>query len=159
MCSSDLKKFAAKPSYKVLQQDDNAHIVKDLKSNSVSYVIFEGKTKLPSGHIAQTDTACLLMTKDHNDGIILTVANPDLALYRGESDELFCENGKRVERSIYSRPWIQNDCLEVPVVVTLKGKWNIEPTGEYEIISSNKKETQLRVRCREAKSYDIKLTK
>ena len=38
---AEMSAFAKKPSYKVLQKDRNAHIVRDLKSNTTSYVLFE----------------------------------------------------------------------------------------------------------------------
>ncbi len=59
---------------------------------------------------------------------MLTVAQPDLALYRGPSDEAFDEDGKRLERSIYSRPGINDESKEIPVTVTVKGYWKIKET-------------------------------
>lgn len=56
---------------------------------------------------------------------MLTVSQPDLALYRGPSDEAFDKDGKRIERSIYSRPWTDNESQEIPVTVTLKGQWKV----------------------------------
>ncbi len=62
-----------------------------------------------------------MVRKESADKVLLTVAQPDLALYRGPSDEdFFDKDGKRMERSIYSRPWIDNESGEIPVTVTLK---------------------------------------
>jgi hypothetical protein len=63
-----------------------------------------------------------MVRKESADKVLLTVAQPDLALYRGPSDEAFDKDGKRMERSIYSRPWIDNESGEIPVTVTLKGR-------------------------------------
>lgn len=60
------------------------------------------------------------MIRENRDKLLLTVSQPDLALYRGSSDEAFDKDGKRIERSIYSRPWIDNDSGEIPVTVTLR---------------------------------------
>ena len=99
-----MKKFAKKPTYKVLQQDRKAHIVASASEQIVSYVLFETpETTLPGGLLQRVDTSCLVMThKESADKIKLTVAQPDLALYRGPSDEAFDKDGKRTERSIYS---------------------------------------------------------
>lgn len=154
-----MKAFAGKPTYKVLQKDRNAHIVKDEESNTTSYVLFETPHVLPEGLIQKVDTCCLVMLREGKEKTVLTVCNPDLALYRGMSDEKFDKNGKRTERSIYSRPWIDNKSGVIPVHVALKGKWNIKETPYCKVISSNKKETILEFICRDGGSFDIELLK
>ncbi len=90
-----MKKFAKKPTYKVLQQDRKAHIVESASEQIVSYVLFETpETTLPGGLLQRVDTSCLVMThKESADKIKLTVAQPDLALYRGPSDERLIKTG------------------------------------------------------------------
>ena len=155
-----LGKFAKKPDYKVLQRDRNAHIVRTADGKLTSYVLFETpKSELPKGLVLKTDTSCLVMVKDNKDKVLLTVAQPDLALYRGASDEAFDENGKRKERSIYSRPWKFDESLEIPVTVTLKGRWNVKETPFCKVLSSDKKQTVLKFICKDAASYDVELEK
>ncbi|MEG1587070.1 MAG: chondroitinase family polysaccharide lyase [Bacteroidales bacterium] len=155
---SEMKAFAQKPAYKVLQKDCNAHIVKYLPDNITSYVLFETpRTALPKGLLLKADTSCLVMVREGKEKIILTVAQPDLALYRGTSDEAFDKDGKRIERSIYSRPWIDNESGEIPVTVTLKGYWQVEETPFCKIISSNKSQTTLRFICKDGASYEVEL--
>ena len=93
--------------------------------------------------------------------ILLTVAQPDLALYRGPSDEAFDHEGKRIERSIYSRPWKFNESQEIPVTVTLNGRWTLSESAlpNVKVISSDKKHTVLQFVCREGRSYDVRLMK
>ena len=153
-----LKAFAKKPSYKVLQQDRNAHIVRSLTDNLTSYVLFETPQALPEeGLLQKADTSCLVMIRENRDKLLLTVSQPDLALYRGSSDEAFDKDGKRIERSIYSRPWIDNDSGEIPVTVTLKGEWNVAETPYCKMISKDKQQTVLRFICRDAASFDVEL--
>lgn len=142
-----MKKFAKKPTYKVLQQDRKAHIVASASEQIVSYVLFETpETTLPGGLLQRVDTSCLVMThKESADKIKLTVAQPDLALYRGPSDEAFDKDGKRIERSIYSRPWVNNGSSEIPLTVTIKGRWNVEETPYCTVVSSNEKQTILAI--------------
>ena len=158
--AASLKVFAKKPTYKILQQDRNAHIVRSLTEHLTSYVLFETPQALPEeGLLQKVDTSCLVMIRDCKDKLLLTVSQPDLALYRGSSDDVFDKDGKRIERSIYSRPWINNESKEICVTVTLKGQWLITETPYCKLISTNKKQTVLHFTCREAACFDIKLKK
>jgi chondroitin-sulfate-ABC endolyase/exolyase len=152
-----LKERAAKPDYIVLCQNRAAHIVKC--KDMTSYVLFETPLAFPQGLLLKTDTACLVMVKQNKQENVVTVCNPDLALYRGKSDDVYDKDGKRIERSIYSRPWINHESLEVPVTITLKGKWNFDENEYVSKISSDIRQTVIRIRCREGRSYDILLRK
>ena len=158
--AASLKTFAKNPAYRVLQQDRNAHIVHSLTDNITSYVLFETPLSLPAdGLLQKADTSCLVMVRENNGKLLLTVSQPDLALYRGSSDEAFDKDGKRIERSIYSRPWIDNDSGEIPVTVTLKGLWQVAETPYCKLVSADKKQTVLRFTCRDAASFDVELRK
>ena len=156
---TEISSFAKKPSYKVLQKDRNAHIVRDLKSNTTSYILFETPDVLPKGLIQKVDTSCLIMLREHKQEAVLTVCQPDLALYRGPSDDIYDEQGKRIERSIYSRPWIGNPSQSIPVRIELKGKWEIDETPECKTVSSDTKKTVLEFTCTDAASLEVKLHK
>ena len=156
--AASLKAFAKKPSYKVLQQDRNAHIVRSLTDNLTSYVLFETPQTLPAdGLLQKADTPRLVMSREDRGILLLTVSQPDLALYRGPSDEAFDKDGKRIERSIYSRPWIDNESGEIPVTVTLKGWWKVAETPYCKLVSADKKQTVLRFTCKDAASFDVEL--
>lgn len=158
--AATLKAFAKKPTYKLLQQDANAHIVKSLATNTTSYVLFETpQTSLPGGLLQKADTTCLVMIHEEKGKALLTVAQPDLALYRGPSDEAFDESGKRIERSIYSRPWIANDSGEIPVTLSLKGLWNVKETPTCQVVSADKEQTVLRFICKDGASQEVELLK
>lgn len=158
--AATMKAFAQKPTYKVLQKDRNAHIVQSLTDRITSYVLFETpEAALPEGLLLKADTSCLVMVREEKGKMLLTVAQPDLALYRGPSDEAFDEDGKRIERSIYSRPWIDNDSGEIPVTVTLKGQWTPKATSACKVISTDKKQTVLQFTCKDAASFDVELIK
>ena len=153
-----LKQFARKPDYKVLQQDRNAHIVRTSDGKLTSYVLFETPQSLPKhGLVQAADTSCLVMVREEGDKLCLTVAQPDLALYSGPSDEAFDEQGKRKERSIYSRPWIGNKSQEMPLTLTLKGRWQMEETPFCKVVSVDKKHTVLRFACKDAASFEVEL--
>ncbi len=156
--AASLKAFAKKPAYRILQQDRNAHIVRSLAGNLTSYVLFETPQALPEeGWLQKADTSCLVMIRDDKDRLLLTVSQPDLALYLGPSDEAFDKDGKRMERSIYSRPWTDNESQEIPVTVVLKGLWKVAETPYCKLVSADKKQTVLRFTCKDAASFDVEL--
>lgn len=144
-------------AYRVLQKDSKAHIVKDNISNTTSFALFEVPEQLPSKIIESVSSSCLIMLTEAKREINLTVANPDLALYTGDSDELLDESGKRVERSIYSRPWISNHSQTMPVVVTLKGHWMVENNDGYIKLEVNKNSTKIEFQCKDGASINAKL--
>lgn len=61
------------------------------------------------------------------------------------------------ERSIYSRPWIDNDSDEIPVTITLRGRWAIKKTPVCQVVSSDKKYTVLRFICKDGKSQNVEI--
>lgn len=156
-----MNNFENKPSYKVVERDRNAHIVSFPQKGITSYVLFEKPlSTFKEGLILNADTACLAMTRSISPSkMILTVAQPDLAFYRGKSDDKYDAAGKRIERSIYGRPWVGNESGVIPVTITVKGTWNTKDKTNCEIISRDKNQTVLHFKCREGASYDIELTK
>lgn len=155
-----LKAFAKKPPYRLLQQDDKAHIVMVPTLRTTSYVLFESSAQLPAeGLLQQTDTACLVMVKEEADRVLLSVAQPDLALYRSPSDEAFDAAGKRIERSIYSRPWTANESQVVPVTLTLKGTWQASGSSACHVISAQQGVTVLCFDCKDGAGIEVQLQK
>lgn len=72
-----LEAFAKKPTYKILQQDRNAHIVRSPADGLTSYVLFETPQALPDGGLLQkADTSCLVMIREYKDKLLLTVSQP-----------------------------------------------------------------------------------
>ena len=90
----------------------------------------------------------------------LSVSNPDLALYEGPSDEIFDENGKRVERSIYSRKWVNNPCADTKVYMTINGLWNIADAAGVKVKTKHQDgNTLLEFTSKEARTEEITLKK
>ncbi|MBR1869232.1 MAG: chondroitinase [Bacteroidales bacterium] len=152
--------FARKPAYKVLRRDNGAHVVSVPAKGITSYVCFEPQNLLKPGPVCAVDTSALVMTKAAKGSLLLTVAQPDLALYRGDADEVFDAEGKRIERSIYSRTWTGNESGEIPVTVTLKGRWEVaEELPSWAEVTPAGQCTAIRFTCREGRSYDLRLRK
>jgi chondroitin-sulfate-ABC endolyase/exolyase len=111
-----------KPEYEVLEQSSRCHIVFNAASNQTGYVFYEATQNNPFGVILSANLPCIAMTKTTEEKLELSITNPDLALYEGPADEIY-KDGKRVERSIYSRPWRSNESNTTYLEVELKGKW------------------------------------
>ena len=155
-----LKTIASKPFYTVIKKDRDAHIVRHEPTHTMSYVIFETpKSYLPGGPVLLTDTTCLAMVRQvAKNKLILTVAQPDLNLYSGPNDDIY-QDGKRVERSVYSRSWIKNPSQELPVRVTLLGDWDFTPTANIRLVERKAKTTTLEFMCKDGLSYELELNK
>ena len=92
------------------------------------------------------------------DEMTLSASNPDLALYEGPSDEKFDENGKRIERSIYGRDWVNNPCGVTTLTLTLEGLWDIAEGNGCDVTASQEnRQTTLVFKSREARTEEIKL--
>ena len=146
-------------SYEVLQKDKNAHIVKDLKSKTTSFVFFETPKSIPSKILLSVDTTGLVMLKENKKSISLTVSNPDLAFYKGESQILKDKNGRQQMINPYAVPWKDNESQEMPITIRLKGKWYPSQISDSIIITHYKDETILVFKCKHAFSYDVTLSK
>ena len=102
----------------------------------------------------------MLMYSVKGNMMTLSVSNPDLALYEGPSDEEYDENGKRKERSVYGRSWIDNPCGETMVNITIDGIWAIaDRKGRNVKADYGNGRTMLEFRSAEARTEEIILRK
>jgi archaellin len=101
--------------YEILQQNDNAHIVKYKDTNIFNYVLFSSNINLPNdGVIISNDSPSMIIIKDNNTTMSLKLINPN-----------------------YRSSQITN--------IVLKGKWNIaNPQNTIQIIKQTELETQLK---------------
>ncbi len=158
--SQGLSGFAAEmkkpvPLFKVLQNDNKAHIVWSEKDKQLACVFFEPAVNNTHGIILQSNIPFIGFVKEHNDSLSLSVSNPDLALYSGPADEIYA-NGKRVERSIYSRPWKYNESQETILEIELRGKWALTSV-DAQITHTSKGTTLIRMNCKNGTTKQLSL--
>ena len=110
------EEISADLSYEVLRADSAAHIVRDKQTGMTGYVLFEPDAAL------HNSAPCLVMTCPTDSGLIVSVADPDLHLYEGPSDETYDADGKRIERIIYSYPWKDSPSRPSTITITLQGQ-------------------------------------
>jgi len=147
--------------YRVLRHDSQAHVVRDATTKITGYVLFEAG-KLDGGNlISENSMPCMVMVQEKSKSeVSLSLADPDLRFYEGVADEVFDADGKRVERSIYSRPWIGNESGVSHSRITLQGRWTLAQQSEYcKIISANSKNTVLEFTCQHGLSREVLLKK
>lgn len=147
--------------YRVLQHDDRAHIVHDVPTGTVGYALFEAGElgRLPEGvPVVSTNIPCMAMTKVTEDGLTLSVVDPDLRLYAGVDADQYDSAGKRKEVSIYSRPWIANKSMPSLLELTLKGKWRlIGDEAQCRVVSHDDTSTTLQFVCKDAMPIEVRL--
>ncbi|MEI7503019.1 MAG: polysaccharide lyase family 8 super-sandwich domain-containing protein, partial [Paludibacter sp.] len=157
------KQFANKNQcpYIILQQDSLAHIVRDKATQTTGYVLFEAGSLKAKADISSVNTPCLIMTSAPiKNKMALSVCDPDLHFYEGKSDEKFDLNGKRIERSIYSRSWVNNPSAVSEIEVVLNGKWKMEGPSEYfQIMNTANGKTTLKVKCQHGFSREVIMIK
>ena len=152
-----IKEYAKNLPYKVIRHDRSVHGVEDLPSGTRAYAVFE-KDRVDS-LVTDCSPAMLMYTKEGNT-MRLSVSNPDLALYEGPSDEVYDENGKRKERSVYSRSWIDNPCGETTVTLTIEGVWAVIDRNGCNVRADYRDgATTLTFRSAEARTEEITLKK
>lgn len=71
--------LAKNTTYKVLQQDNFAHIVNHPATHTTAYSIFDAQTDFKSLNelVTEVDNPCLVITKQKNNNVELNVCSPD----------------------------------------------------------------------------------
>lgn len=150
-----IAKYSYSLPYKVLRKDSSLHGVEDIPSGTRAFAVFE------QGSVDEFICDCspsMIMYSLKDSTLTLSVSNPDLALYEGPSDEVYDENGKRTERSVYGRKWIDNPCGETTVVLSLAGEWEIADRNGCEVTAScSNGNTTLTFKSKEARTEEITL--
>ncbi|TLX76041.1 chondroitinase [Labilibacter sediminis] len=152
---SMVKELAANPSYKVLSQSSQKHIVSSDETGEIAYVFFETAEENDLGIIKSTNMPCMAISKQNENKLNLHVVNPDLALYSGPADEIY-KDGKRVERSIYSRPWRSHESQETTLKIELKGKWEA-PDSSVQLKITEEDNTIITFICKDGLTESVEL--
>lgn len=145
--------------YLVLQQDSMAHIVHDRATNTTAYIFFEAGSYQDDSRSVEVNIPAMVMTETlAGNQMRLSVADPDLRFYEGPADEQYDENGKRIERSVYSRNWIDNPSKSSQIELTLNGSWQLAEPSEYICITSvSAEKTTFEMMCQHGLSREVML--
>ena len=151
---NQMTEYSKAMPYRTISRNRRLHAVQDYETGTLGAAVFE-TSRIDS--LVIKASPCMLLYTNTPESLLLSVSNPDLALYKGASDEIF-ENGKRKERSIYSRKWVDNPCGKTQVSITLKGNWRIERNGSSDVtVTYNGGNTELIFTTFEAATEEISL--
>lgn len=135
-------------TYEVLQQDDKAHIIKHIPSNTMAYAVFQADPAIGQGILAATDTPVMAMIKEEGtDKIVFSMSDPDLRLPKLPNQTMDEETA-----TTYS--------TEKTTTVTLKGEWKL--SGEQEgirIVKTEGGQTVMELDCIDGETKEVVLTK
>lgn len=166
--ASDQQKqqYAKESPYTVLRCDKKAHIIYDRETGTAAGAIYEELRKEdskehshPAGIPALVEASpCMIMYSMDHGRLILSASNPDLALYQGESDEIYDQDGNRTERSVYGREWIDSPCTPVPVRLVIEGEWKPADIQDRNIeIRHEEGNTVIRFKTSEGMTKELEL--
>ncbi len=152
------REFRQSKLYRLIARDSCVHAVYDYASNTSAFVFFEaGRLNAVVSEVSQP---CIVMTKpEDNRHLLLSVADPDLRLYEGPADEMTDASGKRTERSVYSRSWINNASKEGRIVLTLRGQWNVPPSEFFRLLEKTPEHTKIIVKTQHGLTREIRLSR
>ena len=143
--------------YEVLRRDAAAHIVRDRATGTEGYALFEAG-RVDEGRLAAVSHPALVMLSGDERELTVSLCDPDLRFYDGPADERFDADGRRIERSIYSRSWIDDPSQPSEIRLTLRGRWTPGPASECRAEIAGD-ETHLYVVCREGATRELNLKK
>jgi len=150
--------WAGEAPYEVLAAERGCHAVRDRATGILGVAAFEAGDVRTDGVVRSVSLPCLYMESRENGLLILSAADPDLRFYEGESDEKFDSAGRRIERSIYSRTWIDNPSAPSSLRLTLAGAWEpVEASDHCRVAESGAGVTVLEIVCREGATREVKL--
>lgn len=152
----DVARYGRELPYEVLRRDASAHILRDRPSGITGYALFAAG-KVGVGVLESVSLPSLVMIGGGKGGLTVSVADPDLRFYEGPSDEVFDAGGKRVERSIYSRTWIDNPSEASELAVVIRGRWQPDSDTPGCRAEAEGKNTRLTFTCREGATREVNL--
>jgi chondroitin-sulfate-ABC endolyase/exolyase len=139
--------FASSPTYSVLQQDSTAHIVRFPDLASTGYALFEVEAKPTEGVVAEVDLPSILMAREVDDGVILSVSDPDYGWNRQiqvpHQHSTLIPNQPSKPRSLR---------------VTLRGTWALDRAYTHARIADIQSDrTIVAFTCQDGKTIEVKL--
>lgn len=124
---------SATAPYRVLEKNDRAHVVFDRATGITSYALFAaGELSVPGTLVAVSSPSMVMLRED---GSVLEAAyvDPDLHLYEGRDESQYDAAGRRMEVSVYSRPWRNAVAKDRVARLTFAGRWRVAKNEIYRV--------------------------
>ncbi|MEO0413328.1 MAG: polysaccharide lyase family 8 super-sandwich domain-containing protein [Verrucomicrobiota bacterium] len=143
---------AANDTYSILQKNSRGIIIQHHPLGVTAYALPSKNQEIEQGLIAQADSACLVMTRQLEDGMIkFSVCNPDLGWREGQ--QYLFKGGVRTD--IPTKP------VPMPVQLTIRGDWALtgSPSNVEKIASQSPERTVLNIATSDAQSIEFTVRK
>ncbi|MDE2832470.1 MAG: chondroitinase family polysaccharide lyase [Gemmatimonadota bacterium] len=145
-----VRAFASAPEYDVWQRDGQAHIVHHRGMKMTGYALFDKDTRPTGGPVESVSLPSLVMSREVDDGLLLSVADPDFG-WRWEIQTPHRQDGSL----IVNQP---SEPRKVEVIV--RGKWRLDQSYDLvEIVEESEDQTVVAFICQDGKSVEVKLVR
>ena len=125
--------------YQILRKDYYAHIVKDIPSGTVGYVMFETLDNIKDDYLLASDAETLILLRPTDKKtLVMSICDPNLNLEE-----------KTYTTAKPSRPLIKS--------VLLKGKWKNVSDNDEVVIKQENGNTRLTATCIDGRPVEFKL--
>ena len=142
-----VRAFVQSPEYAVWQRDNRAHIVHHWRMKATGYALFDIAARPMDGPIEAVSLPSLVMTRELDDGLLLSVADPDFG-WSWQIQDPHRQDGTLI---------VNQPSKPRKVEVTMRGKWRLD--GVYELASATVQSDQTVVAftCQDGKTVEVKL--
>ena len=145
-----VRQFAAVPEYAVLQSDAQAHIVHYPKKKTTGYAMISAAARPTQGEIVQVDIPVLAMTRETEDGLLLSVADPNFGW------DWIIQTPHRQSNTLV----VNQSTTPRTVTLTLRGQWRLDGSpalARVAGVQSAPERTEIAFTCQDGKTVQVKL--
>lgn len=139
--------FAQSPEYDVWRHDRNAHIVHHRDLKTTGYALFSKDVRPTKGLILSVSLPSSVMTREVDDGLLLSVADPDFGW------NWTIQNPHRQNRELITN----QPSMYRTVNVTLRGKWRLDSVYDLARAEIRSDQTVVEFTCQDGKAVEVKL--
>ncbi len=145
-----VRKFANAPEYVVWQRDHRAHIVHHPGLKATGYALFDVGARPAKGPIVSVDLPSLAMTREVEDGLLLSVSDPDYG-WNWQIQTPHRQDGTLI---------VNQPSVPRTLRVTVQGSWRLD--GMYDlaqVTSVQSDQTVVAFTCQDGKTVQVKLVR
>ncbi len=143
-----VRKFANAPEYVVWQRDHRAHIVHHPGLKATGYALFDVGARPAKGPIVSVDLPSLAMTREVENGLLLSVSDPDYG-WNWQIQTPHRQDGTLI---------VNQPSVPRTLRVTVQGSWRLD--GMYDlaqVTSVQSDQTVVAFTCQDGKTAEVKL--
>jgi chondroitin-sulfate-ABC endolyase/exolyase len=101
----------------------------------------------------------MVMIKENEEKLIISVVDPDLRLYTGIEEDQYNSEGIQKEVSVYSRKWKSNESQPSELTIVIKDNWNIKGNDNKIKVLNDDNNTKIKIMCQDAMQIEFELNK